>query len=197
MDETLTFKHHITKKCQTAMHNFLKIRSIRQYLDQDTTECLVLSLCMSHIDYYNSILYGLPDGSIRKLQCIQNMCACLVLRRGKRDSISQSLNHLHWLPIKSRIIFKVLVLTYKLLHREGPGYLKKLLTVHKPQRQGLRSSKRSILLVIPITKRKTFAARSFSVATPTLWNNLPSDIRESNTLLSFKNKLKTHLFTHL
>ena len=133
----------------------------------------------------------------RKLQRIQNMCARLVLRRGKRDSISQSLNQLHWLLIKSRIIFKVLVLTYKLLHGEGLGYLKKLLTVHKPQRQGLRSSKRSDLLVIPITKRKTFVARSFSVATPALWNNLLSEIRESNTLLSFKNKLKTHLFTYL
>ena len=100
MDEGLTFKHHITKKCQMAMLNFLKIRSICQYLDQDTTEHLVLSLCMSDIDYSNSILYGLPDCSIRKLQCIQSMCAYLVLRRGKRDSISQCLSQLHWLPIK-------------------------------------------------------------------------------------------------
>ena len=50
------------------------------------------------------------------------------------------------------------------------------------------------LLVIPCTKCKTFAARSFSVAAATLWNNLPKDIRESDTLLSFKHDLKTHLY---
>ena len=38
MDQNLTLKQHITKKCQTAMLNFLKIRSIRQYLDNATTE---------------------------------------------------------------------------------------------------------------------------------------------------------------
>ena len=50
------------------------------------------------------------------------------------------------------------------------------------------------LLVIPHTKCKTFATRSFSVAAPTLWSNLPKDIRESGTLLSFKHDLKTHLY---
>ena len=83
MDEGLTFKHHITKKCQTAMINFLKIRSIRQYLDQDTTEHLVLSLCMSHIDYSNSILYGLPDCSIRKLQHPKHVCPLSTKKRKK------------------------------------------------------------------------------------------------------------------
>ena len=38
MDQNLTLKQHITKKCQNAMLNFLKIRSIRQYLDNATTE---------------------------------------------------------------------------------------------------------------------------------------------------------------
>ena len=50
------------------------------------------------------------------------------------------------------------------------------------------------LLVIPHTKCKTFAARSFSVAAPTLWNDLPKGIRESSTLLNFKRDLKTHLY---
>ena len=96
MDSNLTFKQHITKKCQTAMLNFLKIRIICRYLDERTTERLVLSLCMSHIDYCNSVLYGLPECSISKLQRVQNMCACLVLRQTKTDSITLCLHQLHW-----------------------------------------------------------------------------------------------------
>ena len=195
MDHNLTFKQHITKKCQTAMLNFLRIRSIRQYLDDATTECLVLSLCMSHIDYCNSVLYGLPDCSINKLQRVQNMCSCLVLRKTKRDSSTKCLQQLHWLPVKKRITFKVLVLTFKLLHGDGPMYLKNLIQRYTPGRQGLCSFSDTDLLVIPKTKRIKFASRSFSVAAPTLWNSLPKGIRQTNTLLSFKKRLKTHLFT--
>ena len=177
------------------MLNFLKIRSIRQYLDNATTEQLVLSLCMSHIDYCNSVLYGLPDCSINKLQRVQNMCAHLVLRRTNRDSITQCLYQLHWLPVRKWIAFKVLVLTFKLLHGEGPMYLKDLIQKYTPGRWCLCSSIDTDLLVIPKTKRKTFASWSFIVAAPTLWNSLPRDISQCSTILSFKKRLKTHLFT--
>ena len=67
MDSNLNFKQHITQKCRSAMFNFLRIKSIRHLLDEDTTESLCLSLCISHLDYCNSLLYGLPDTSIAKI----------------------------------------------------------------------------------------------------------------------------------
>ena len=105
------------------MLNFLRIKSIRHLLDEEATVGLCLSLCISHLDYCNSALYGLPDTSINKLQQIQNMCAWLVLRRSKYDSTTQALKHLNWLPIKQRIAFKILTLTYKYVHGIGPQYL--------------------------------------------------------------------------
>ena len=86
MDSNLNFKQHITQKCCSAMFNFLRIKSIRHLLDEDTTESLCQSLCISHLDYCNSLIYGLPDTSIAKFQRIQNMCARLVLRRSKYES---------------------------------------------------------------------------------------------------------------
>jgi len=38
-----------------------------------------------------------------------------------------------------------------------------------------------------------FCKRSFSYSAPTIWNELPAVIRESNTLDTFKRRLKTHL----
>ena len=77
MDQSLNFKEHVTWKYQAGMLNFLRLRSIRYLLDNKTTANLCLSLCMSHGDYCNSVLYGLPDCNLNKLQCLQNMCACL------------------------------------------------------------------------------------------------------------------------
>ena len=175
------------------MLNFIRVRSIHHLLTQEATASLLLSLCVSHLDYCNSIFYGLPDSTIGKLQCIQNMCACLVLRRTKWDSVTACLASLHWLPIKQWIKFKICMLTYKLLHNQGPKYLKDLLQ-YKTMNRRLRSSNDPHLLLIPRTKLKTYVDRSFKVAAPTTWNELPHEIRSSTSLLTFKNMLKTHLY---
>ena len=168
LDENLSYKQHVNKKCQVAMFNYFKIKGIRRLLDIPTTTHLCLSLCISHLDYCNSILYGLPDSILNRLQRVQKMCARLILRRGKRDSITQCPKELHWLPICQRIAYKILTLTYKCLNGHGPKYLRELLTKQTTNRQGLRSCKQSDLLLRPSTRLKTFADRSFSIAAPTL-----------------------------
>ena len=75
LNTSLNLKHHVTKKCQPTMINFFKIRNIRHLLDADTTANLCINLCLSHMDYCNSILYGLPDITINKMQRLHNMCA--------------------------------------------------------------------------------------------------------------------------
>ena len=192
MDESLTYKEHVTHKCQAAMLNLLRLRSIRHLLDTKTRANLCLSLCMSHVDYCNSALYGLPAVTINKLQHLQNMCACLVLRKRKYDSTSSCLKTLHWLPVKQRIKHKILTLTHKCLSGVGPGYLKGMIQVRQSSRS-LRSNS-SNLLVIPRTKCKTFADRAFSVSAPTQWNQLPEPMRNIHDPLSFKKAIKTQLF---
>ena len=175
------------------MLNFIRIRSIHHLLSQEPTASLLLSLCVSHLDYCNSILYGLPDNTIRKMQHIQNMCAHLVPRRTKWDSATACLASLHWLPIKQRIKFKLCMLTYKLLNNKGPTYLQYFLQYKNSDRK-LISWHDHHLLLIPRTKLKTYADRSFKVAAPTVWNELPHQIRCSSSPLKFKSMLKTHLY---
>ena len=195
LDATLNFKLHVTKKCKAAMANIIRIRGIHHLLTEEAASSLVLSLCVSHLDYCNAALYGLPDITISRMQRVQNMCVHLVLRRTKWDSATACLAKLHWLPIRQCITFKICVLTYMLLHKQGPRYLQVLLQYkHNISNRTLRSNLDQSLLVIPHTKCKTFASRSFSVAVLTLWNHLPRGLRESNTLLSFKCDLKTHLY---
>ena len=190
----LNFKNHIATKCKAAMCNLLKIRSIRHLLDTKTTANLCMSLCISHLDYANSLLYGLPKTTLNRLKRIQNICARLVLRRNLRDSITECLMELHWLPIDYRIQYKIVTLTHKCLHGIGPLYLRNLLVELSPNREGLRSQKLTCLLLIPQTRCNTFATRAFSTAAPVLWNGLPNYLREIDNFLIFKSKLKTHLF---
>ena len=71
IDKHLSFKHHIGVKCETAMYNVLRIKQLRRHLTQEAAQILVSSLVMSHLDYANSLFYGLSECDIDKLQHVQ------------------------------------------------------------------------------------------------------------------------------
>ena len=67
LDETLTFKEHVKRKCRTAMLNVFRVKSIRKSLTKAATDILVLSLVVSHLDYCNLILYGKAEIELSKM----------------------------------------------------------------------------------------------------------------------------------
>ena len=100
----------------------------------------------------------------------------------------------HWLPIDARIQHKVCSLVYKCRHGNAPEYLSELLESHVVTREGLRGQDVVDRLKVPKTERQTFAARSFSVMGPVLWNRRPNELKMAETLDNFKSGLKTLLF---
>ena len=146
----------------------------------------------ARLDHCNSVLIGLEDKQINRLQRIQNNAARIVSKIKKVDHISPVLAHLHWLPVKKIIQFKILLLTYRCLHDMAPQYLSELLTWYTPTRH-LRSSDQC-LLTVPKSRVKSYGDNSFQVAAPRAWNDLPFHLRNSLSLELFKKNLKTYLF---
>ena len=123
---------------------------------------------------------------------MQNCAARLVTGSKKYDHITPLMKQLHWLPISQRIIYKIVLITYKSLNGSAPHYINNMLKPYTPS-ANLRSSSKG-LLTIPSVKLVNYGERSFSYAAPKLWNELPEYIRKSETLPIFKTRLKTHLF---
>ena len=192
-DETLSMKVHVanvTKSANFQLHNLCKIRKC---LDEETTKIVVHQLITSRLDYTNSLLCNVPDTTIKPLQKVQNSAARLVTGARKFDHISPVLKTLHWLPVKYRVMFKVLLMTYKALNGLAPEYLSDMLTLYSPVRC-LRSAAEPMKLEVPRTKLVTAGDRAFKAAAPHLWNSLPVSIRTEKNIESFKKHLKTHLF---
>lgn len=192
LDSNLTLKPHINKVCSSASKSIRDIGKIRKYLSPNHTERLVHAFISSKLDYCNSLLFGLPSSDICKLQRIQNTAARLVSRTKKFNHITPILKRLHWLPVKQRIIFKILMTTHKSLHGNAPGYISELLHRRNTVRS-LRSSTENNLL-IPKTNTKSYGDRTFTAAAPKLWNDLPNELKNTLSFTDFKAHLKTHLF---
>ena len=192
-DEHMDMKDHIKALTRAASFAIYRIGQLRRYLDRPSTERLVHAFVSSRLDQCNSLLYGLPECELAKLQRVQNAAARLVTKCNKREHMTPVLKDLHWLPVQQRIWYKIALLTFKALHGMAPTYICDLVKEHKPRRS-LRSSSQQLLSLPPLTKTKTYGDRSFSVAAPEIWNNLPRNIRAISDVDLFKKCLKTHLF---
>lgn len=197
MDKNMCLNTHVNNLCRSAYFAIYKISQIRKFIDRPTAERLVHAFVTSRLDANNSLLYGLPVNTLSKLQRVQN-CAIRLVTGAKKDCDIHSLRReLHWLPIKDRIAFKLLLITFKAIHGLAPSYLCELITIYVPQRT-LRSSSQ-LLLSLPSTREVStqyYGSRAFSIAAPTLWNKLPEEIRHAEKLATFKRLLKTHLFSN-
>ena len=112
----------------------------------------------------------------------------------KHSHITPVLRQLHRLLVKARIHFKMLLLTFKAIHRLAPSYIQDLIKVKSKSSYGLRSND-GILLLPPSEKMLvTLGGRSFYAAAPQLWNSLPVDIQTIVEIEKFKKSLKTYLF---
>ena len=109
LNSNLNFKHHVSIKCKSVIWNLQKIQNIHHLFDRKTCELLVCSLVLTHLDYSNRILFSCADNVIQKLQCVQNFAAKVVLQKGRIYSSKLALGELHWLPIKTRIEFKIIM----------------------------------------------------------------------------------------
>ena len=92
---------------------------------------------------------------------MQNAAARLLTSSSKYSHITPVLKELHWLPVRFRIHFKILLLTFKVLNGMPPDYTMELIKVRKNARYSLRSNS-GITISHPVGKMlKSFGDRAF------------------------------------
>ena len=194
VDQTLTLREHLRYMKGKLINNLINIARVTKYLDRGSRMHLVHNLILSNTDFCNSIYYGLPDCDLRILQLVINSAARLVvgMPRFSREHITPVCIDLHILPVKARIKYKICLLTHKALKFGEPAYLADLL--HR--RNALPSLRDSSVKTLeePLHSRLASADRCFAHCAPKLYNTLPADLVNTDSLICFKKKLKTFIF---
>ena len=115
----MKMEKQIQSICQSV--NF-HLRGINSATDE-ATMLFVHALIASKLDCCNSLLHGLPDQLINRLQHLQNIAARVVSHTSKFKHITPVMYELHWLPVSICIRFKLMLLMYQCVQQTAPSYL--------------------------------------------------------------------------
>ena len=138
-----TFEAHTNGVVRLCNFHICALRHIRRHLTRDVANMVACSIVSTRMNYCNSLLYDAADKHLEKLQRAQNKLARTILNVGIRDHhTSDLLRKLHWLPIRSRIVFKVTTLCRRALSDGEPTYLASIVNYYRPTRT-LRSADQS------------------------------------------------------
>ena len=85
-----------------------QIKSIKKCLSYDSLRTLAVALILSRIDYSNTLLAGLPEKQLCRVQSLINTTARLITGTRKFDHITPVLKKLHWVKVRDRVVDKIL-----------------------------------------------------------------------------------------
>ena len=177
--------------CRRSCYYYMRrIRQVRHLLNSSSLRALVVAFVLGRIDYCNSLYAGCTQTVLQGLQRVQSTAARLLTGSGRLESFLPLTRDLHWLPVSSRIQYKLCTLMYDVVHGTAPGYLRELCRPCGDMR--LRSGSRGDY-VVPFS-RLSMTQKSFRFSSPKAWNSLPSNDRDAPSRTLFANRLKTYLF---
>jgi hypothetical protein len=112
LDNKLNLDKHVNSICKTCNFHIWVLRPIRKSTPQEATQTVACSRVGFCINFCNSRFYGMSETNFKKLQRIQNILARCVTLTPCSAHITLVLWKLHWLPVKSRVQFKLSILAY-------------------------------------------------------------------------------------
>ena len=110
--------------------------------------------------------------------------------RRRRESASKALHDLHWLNVESRVLFKIILLVFKVLKGMCSDNL-------KLRYKSFNGRSEDFLKLETPTFRTKYGERTFEWNGSRLWNALPYEVRILEDVEVFKKRVKTILFVEV
>ena len=192
VDSTLSWKKQIAHVKQCVSFKLSLLRRIRKYLPFET-RILFYNFYIKPVIEYCCIVWGTGcrenENVITKLQ---KKAARLILDADPLSPSKEMFKKLNWLPFKELVKYKQACLIYKSTTAQTPSYIQALFTnVSDCVSYSLRSSAQNKLYL------PTAHSKSLSYLGVSIWNSIPNDIRNAESLSQFKVEDHKLLLEHI
>ena len=194
-NRTLSITDHVKNLRQNTFYHLKRIRSVRGCISFVNRKILTHAFVTSRLDFCNSMFFGSTADSLKGIKSIFHTTAKALTGSHPMLSNTAVLFKLHWLPLESRVHYKLAILGFKILYNQAPQYFSDITEL-----SNIRDTRScsAPLLTSATYKRtstlKTYGDRSCFNAICQIFNSLPSEIRAAKDFSSFKGLLKTHFF---
>ncbi len=162
------------------------LRSLRKIIPTATLKLLYNAIVLPHFDYADVVYDSASETSKSKLQKRQSRAAKLISGSGPRANRNPIYKSLDWLSFQYRRDFHNCILVYKCYNNLAPSYLVDMFNSNDSVHN---YNTRHASQLMSTQTRTAYYHKSFTVSGHTLWNDLPYNIQNCNTLPSFKNAL--------
>ena len=184
IDNCLTFKDHIDTLCRNASYKLHALRRIRKYLTPEKAKLLYNAFISSQFNYASIIWMFCRKTDYLKMARIQYKALKIVF--GSNKSFEDLLLHSNEVSIHQKHLRQLITEVYKSLTDQSPEFIKPFFTF-KEMPYNLRNG---LILNLPSARTTYYGTNSIIFRACQVWNKLPLFIKQSPTLLEFKNNMK-------
>ena len=194
LDSSLSMKRMVAETVKSCYFQLKKLGGVKRHLDTDVKLTMVHSYILSRLDFCNSLYSNISVTLLNKLQCLLNSCIRFIYGLSRYERNMDSYYKLsHILPVKYRIMFKLCLLSFKILNGQSPDYLKNTIYIKQPDFDCNYRLLRSTLDFYKVDLPMQTNTLQYTMARH--WNCLPINLRMHTNVEKFKKDLKTHYFT--
>ena len=192
-DTNLHWNKHINKIVSKVSQKAGVMKRLSKYISPSTLKTLYNTLVQPHFDYCCAIWTNTSDKHVNRLQVMQNKIRRIILGCKIREiHVKDMYKKLHLMSIRERATYYKATMMYRCLNNKAPSYL-------------IKSVKSNFCSHTYATRAKTanklnngkvnteFGKRTFEYTSSTLWNTLPSEVRNASNLNIFKTEVKTFI----
>lgn len=183
MNKYLGWNDQVNATCNRVFAAIHSLKRFSVYLPLNVKIMLVKTLVLTHFNYCDVVINDMTVELSDKLQRAQNYCIKFIFGLRRSDHVTPYFNLLSLMKLKELREFHILRLLFCIITYRIPRYLSdSFIFISDISTRNTRRG--SSLLSIPI-HRTTVFNKSFVVSASRLWNSLPDNVRNSETLAGF------------
>ena len=185
IDDKLDWHSHIEKLTKKIASGIGALKRIRLLIPASTLHLVYQALVKPHFDYCDIVWVNCGKTLQDKLQKLQNRAARVLTFSNYDADATELLEFLRWKNLARQQEIHKATMMSRCLHGLAPEYLCSKFT-WRDSAYDLRDSENKLNVPLP---RTYYYRKSFSYIGATLWNSLPCDIRNTESLGVFKRKI--------
>ena len=172
------------KKCNTLLYLLGRIKC---YLSIPVRKLFYNAYILPHLDYCCTIWGNANLDLLDSLVKFQKRAARCILDKDFDSPSAEMFAELKWMKFPERVQYQKAIMMYKVFHNLAPAYLQGLFQHTTDIHQRTLRSTSDHLLYIPKPNIEQFR-NSISYSGSKIWNSIPENVRQSDSLILFKKR---------